>query len=301
MPTPDELVLSLARLIESHINHVTQLIGPEAEAAPGSPADAEQRNAETRTDGQPWGDLPPHSAMHLGKLKLTAANDHLWSLCKLMTPVYPLYGMAVMTRSSLEASALAYWLLDPALSVRGRVERELGDRRKSATEERKAWKKLDPQWKEPSDFLGDLAKEAAELGVEPVEPSAMTTLVGELLADYEETRDKGEGVYKYLCAIAHTTTYGVLQHFEKISDAKDQRSAIVRGSLSLGAVWWFTSKALAGHASAMDRLVEHLGLDRWAWEHWKQKVDYDLGVVSGILLHGGDGPVGRMPEPEDAP
>ena len=71
----------------------------------------EQANVESGPGG-PWGDIPPHTALSLAKMKLTVAADHIGSLHKLLQPPLPLFGLMVMARASLEASAKAYWLLD---------------------------------------------------------------------------------------------------------------------------------------------------------------------------------------------
>jgi len=293
---PDKEVVRLARLVQSHLNHISYQIGAEIEAEPGSLAVVEQANTETGPAGK-WGDVPPHTALSLAKLKLTASADHIASLHKLLQPPLTLFGLPVMARASLEASAKAFWVLDPALSVRQRVARELGDRAVSAEEGRKAFVLLIDEWKDP-DPEAAVAQEAADLGVIPTKPPFMTTLVGEVLADHMESAARGEGLYKYLCAMAHTTNYATLQHFEEIGPSQDERSQLVKGRLGLEGVWGAVAATLAGHTSAVERMLDYLGRDKWAWDGWKNKIAQDLSESSKTFKTGKIQPVGRSPRPE---
>jgi hypothetical protein len=170
----DKQVAKLTHLIEGHVNHVAQQIEPEVVIEPGSMGAREQANTETGPGG-PWGDIPPHTALSLAKMKLTVAADHIGSLHKLLQPPLPLFGLMVMARASLEASAKAYWLLDPSISVRDRVARELGDRLDSAREQRDALRLLS-QGQVDSAEVTAVEAEAAALGVTAKLPPSMTTL-----------------------------------------------------------------------------------------------------------------------------
>ena len=147
-----------ARLVEAHIRHVVDLLGPEVEARAGSPAQLDQQTSESGPAG-PWVTNPPHTALSLANLKRVVAQDHLGSLNKLLVPPITLFGPMVAARASVEASAFAYWILDPALSVRDRVARAFGERMKSATEETNALTLLLDDWEDPGQL--------ASLGTKP--------------------------------------------------------------------------------------------------------------------------------------
>lgn len=105
MPTDaDKEVQRLAHLVDAHLGHVSDQLGQEVEATAGSPFVLEQANSETGPAGK-WGDVPVHTAMSLASLKLTAALDHIASLYKQLQLPHTLYGLAVMARASVEASA----------------------------------------------------------------------------------------------------------------------------------------------------------------------------------------------------
>jgi hypothetical protein len=100
--------------------------------------------------------------MRLASLKLTAAKDQMLSVHKLLEPPHSLYGLAVMSRATIEASAKAYWLLDPKSSVRERVARSLGEQLYSAEEASEALSILVDNWKEPG-TVDDIKAEAKDL------------------------------------------------------------------------------------------------------------------------------------------
>jgi hypothetical protein len=274
----DERLEVLGRLIEAHLNHVSQQLSPEVEVKPGSPYALEQATNEEGPGG-PWTDEPPHTAFSLVNLKLMAAKDHLMSLRKLLEPPVTLYGPMTMARASVEASAAAYWLLDPAISVRHRVARSLGDRLRSAEESVKALRLLIDDW-DDDDVVGTIQIEANDLGVELKRPPSLTQLVGDVMSEHMTSLDRGKGLYKYMCAIAHGTNYAVLQHLREIGPADDPRSQRVEGHVPIQGIEWSVTATLGAHTSAVDRVFTYCGLERWAWDRWMKQV--------GKVLHAND-------------
>jgi hypothetical protein len=219
-------------------------------------------------------------------IKLMAAKDHLASLRRLLEPPVTLYGPMTMARASIEASAAAYWLLDPGISVRERVARSLGDRLRSADESVKALRLLIDDWDDEG-VVGAIREEAEELGVPVASVPTRTQLVGEVMAQHMTSLDRGKGLYKYMCAIAHGTNYAVLQHLREIGPAEDPRSRRVEGHVPIRGIEWSVTSALGAHTSAVDRVLIYCGLDRWAWDGW-------MGQV-GKVLHANDAAMRQAP------
>jgi hypothetical protein len=283
-PSPDDQVARLALLTEAHLTHVNQQIGVEIAPEAGSMGAVEQENAEQGPAG-PWGNVPPHTAMSLAKLKVTIASDHIGSLHKLLQPPLPLFGLMVIARSSVEASSKAFWLLDPNISVRERVARELGEGLDSAQEERRALQGLIPDW-EDHGAVADIESEALNLGVVPVRIPSKTELVGAVLRHHMETPERGQGLYRYMSAMAHNTNYAALQHFKEVRPSGDNRSQIVQGHLSLEGVWSAVAGTLAAHTSALGSLLMYLGRDLWAWNRWERKIAMDMNEASRSFATG---------------
>jgi hypothetical protein len=268
----------LGRLIEAHLNFVNQQLGPEVEVKPGSPCAIEQATSEEGPGG-PWTDEPSHTAFSVVNLKLMAAKDHLLSLRKLLEPPITLFGPMTMARASIEASAAAYWLLDPAIPVRQRVARSLGDRLDSAEERANAFRLFIDGWSD--DGAGDSIRvEASELGVKVQKPPTLTQLVGEVMTEHMPSLERGKGLYKFMSAISHGTDYAVLHHFREVGPADDPRSHRIEGYVPIQGIEWSVTATLGAHTSAIDRAIAYCGLDRWAWDGWMKHV--------GKVLHAND-------------
>jgi hypothetical protein len=265
-------VRKLDSLVEAHTRHVRQQL-EAAELAENSQAIAEERSEEVGTFGR-WGDEPAFTARVQARLKLIAALDHLNSLQKLLRPPLTLFGLMVLARASVEASSQAYWLLDPALTIRGRVSRSLADRLMSAKEAASVLKLLGL---DAGDEVAKIESERNELLAEVVDIPAKTTLAGEVLANHMPNAEMARGLYKLMCASAHSTMYAVLQHFQPIEGSADPRGQLVTSYMPLEAVVWAIEASLGAHTSALDRWLQYVGADRWAWERWKLKLARDLG------------------------
>ncbi len=205
--------------------------------------------------------------MSLAGLRLSVAGDHLGAMAKALMPPIPLYGPAALARMSLENSAHAFWLMDPTLSLDERIDRSLRQRLKSAQEEQAVARLLlTVKWKDTG-IEEAIVKEAVDLGLAELKglPSA-TELVGALLEGHVKRPNAGRGVYKYLSALSHGTTYAALQRYRPSGSGDNpftQRSDPV---VSIDSVVWTVWVTIAGHAAAADRAINYCGLDRSAWE-----------------------------------
>jgi len=96
---------------------------PEA----GSQADLEINHSQERaTDGSPWSAEQAMRPYDLaGGLLVTAIGHYLGSLQSLLLPEMTLFGFQTVTRSAIEGATRAAWVLDPAISARQRMVRDL--------------------------------------------------------------------------------------------------------------------------------------------------------------------------------
>src|SRR5262249_20736688 len=84
-------------------------------------------NNETGPTGA-WGSRPVHAAMSIGVVTFFASVDHLGSIQRITGEGMTLLGCQVLSRATIEAAARSWWLSDPELSVRDRVERGMCER-----------------------------------------------------------------------------------------------------------------------------------------------------------------------------
>jgi hypothetical protein len=101
---------------------------------PGSPASAEVANAEVRLDGSPWGERPVRTAYQYAQMETKLAVELSRCSALLIGAARPAPGIEAVTRASLEAGSVAWWLLAEGLTARQRVCRMQLLRRNSARE-----------------------------------------------------------------------------------------------------------------------------------------------------------------------
>ena len=93
----------------------------------GSQADLEINHSQERaTDGSPWSAEQAMRPYDLaGGLLVTAIGHYLGSLQSLLLPEMTLFGFQAVTRSAIEGATRAAWVLDPTVSARQRMVRDL--------------------------------------------------------------------------------------------------------------------------------------------------------------------------------
>ena len=101
---------------------------------PGSTASVEIANGEVRQDGTPWGDRPVRTAYAYAQMATKLAVEFSRCAALIIGAGRPAPGIETEIRSALEAGSVAWWLLEPGLTVRQRVCRMQLLRRNSARE-----------------------------------------------------------------------------------------------------------------------------------------------------------------------
>src|SRR5579864_4146497 len=101
---------------------------------PGSLAAAEVANTQRCADGTAWGDRPVRTAYQLAQMATKYTVEMARCIAMLVGASRPAPGLEVLTRSSLEAASVVWWLLADGLTARQRVCRMQLLRRHSALE-----------------------------------------------------------------------------------------------------------------------------------------------------------------------
>ena len=120
--------------------------------------------------------------------------------------------------------------------------------------------------------------EATDLGLPRIRglPNS-TTVVGEVLEEYTERPNAGRGVYKYLSALSHGTTYATLERFRGPSEPTENPfTQRVSPVVTIQSVEFIVRATVGAHVSAVARAVKYCGLDPWAWDRWRRKLGEDF-------------------------
>ena len=264
----------------------------------GTPAQQSRAAAEIATNeagpSGDWGQEPALTASSFATMANFAAADHLGCLASLITPeqVGGIFGPLVVARSCVEASARAWWLLDPSDSVRERVGKSFRVRLRSVDETTHLIKELlDGSDRKEADpgrqrLLEELESqrlrrleileqavgrgipvhyEAGELvGINVAMPKN-DELVGALLQDAGATL--GAAIYVLLSGVTHATPYALLQYFSQVG-SDDPLVAHLEPRLSDESLLSTTTVVLLAFIASFGRLVDLYGWDPTSWQAW---------------------------------
>jgi hypothetical protein len=182
---------------------------------PNSSASIEIANAEVKLDGSPWGDRPVRSVYAYAQMETMLAVEQSRCAALLIGAARPALGIEAVTRASLEAGSVAWWLMAGGLTARQRVCRMQLLRRNSAREYARS---IDEVGEDPAiagnETVAGIEAECHDLGLAPF------TKKGDELEDQtrlrytqrvkEFTDELGyQGGYSIYSGVAHAELAGV--------------------------------------------------------------------------------------------
>lgn len=187
---------------------------------PGSAAATEAADtSQTRADGSPWGDRPIRTAYAYAQMATKITVEMTRCVGTLVGSGRPSPGVESLTRTSLEAGSVAWWLLEAGLSARQRVCRMQLLRRNSA---RELAKSISEVGEDPSTVGGDTVAgvEAECLALRlPNFGRRGDELDGEVRPNYTSrvrdlTDELGcQGAYSIYSGVAHAELGGIWRLF----------------------------------------------------------------------------------------
>jgi hypothetical protein len=252
---------------------------PDRKPTPGSQLEQEHIQAIAAgldESGTAWGTNVVQVAVNQAVASLAAADDQLLSMQHVLREPLTTFGITTLARGVVEASARAWWLLDPSVDVRSRVARSMTLR-------------LEALWRgrQLEDRL-DLARTSAARIDEilAVAPRKNLTVVPERRATppaieealpwgarlYEEIlgdKQLGYGVWADFAAVAHGQAGGIVQRLEVVDRATDPASDVQWAQANpLKAMGPALGAAMLAHFQAFGRELELHGWDQSAWKSY---------------------------------
>lgn len=104
-----------------------------------------------------------------------------------------------------------------------------------------------------------------------------TTLIG---ATFAARGGRGDAIFRYYSALAHGTTFGLLQLWrragDQLDDVDDLDHATLEPNLTVGSLESAVRGALVAYVDAFDRVVVTHGWDRPVWDDWRRRVAQEL-------------------------
>ncbi len=264
----------------------------EADPVVGSQADDELNFNQEGGPKGPWGRSPVELAYTTAALLYAAAGQYLRSLRQLLNDDTALFGFQVITRALLEAAARSWWILDPACSVRERVERAYDEQYYSFDELRKLAAAMRGDFANQVSSDVRLRADAAELGLhertEKNAPFARPTGVGSprlnatqvvaALSSHVEIAD-GERWYRTFSGIAHSALYAQIGYWEPVRGPGVAREHL-EPALPMTAIAHAAVLSIAAYLGAIERHALLYGRD------WKQLQSMRQSATTRIIaLH----------------
>ena len=240
---------------------------------PTSPMAAEVAQEATLAGAPPWGDDPVYQAYAAAALQLTAAEDYLRGMVRLLEQPITIYSLAVVGRAALEACARSWWLHDPAIDHHERVGRAMTERLYAMTEDSKVARHADPTAvSRLAGRIDGILAAAAALGFRIDRPERKapfvgqprpysTTLIADLLSVRGGGQDLGEVVFRHLSGVHHATIGGLTSPLAEPGHAGSQL-------LRPGAITHTVTAVALAYTEAFGRALERYGWDPEMWEQW---------------------------------
>jgi hypothetical protein len=224
-----DVVVAGREALQATLDFAARHLGPAVwEPGAGSPGAAELANTEVQQDGTPWSDMPVRTAYAAANLMMTGVLDNLAGLRELLADRMAVIGPTVIARSAIEIASGAWWLMEPGLTARRRVCRELA---LSLTSARRA-KQLAEEYRatgvQVSDAIADarlqesrVQQRITDLAVGPASSGYSPTIEGEqaktatsatasMLRTVLPASVPGEAIYRTYSAVTHGEIYGLM-------------------------------------------------------------------------------------------
>jgi hypothetical protein len=209
----------------------------QCDRGPGSAVERELANTELTLGGQQWGPDPVLSAYEYCRQQLLVAYEHVVAGAHLLLAGWSGDAHATLARAALDASARAWWVAEPELTVRQRVARSYADRIHGLLEASEAVESLSSTEgiADTGRQVSEISAEAKALGLEPHSrrggppaparrPSG-SAMVGDLLSGARELPDTGPAmavVYAAAISVAPWVLVGSAAALTDIDAAGDR-------------------------------------------------------------------------------
>lgn len=243
--------VDLAALLEGTADRVDTWTGHDAWTwEPGSSASVEVANTETRSDGSPWGDRPVRSAYQLAQMATKYTVEMARCIGPLVGAGRPAPGIEALTRTSLEAASVVWWLLEEGLTARQRVCRMQLLRRNSAKELSKSIAAVGAsRTVAGNETVAAIEAECQVLGLAAFGQGG-DELEGEIRPRYTKRVEKFigdvgyQGAYNIYSGVAHAELAGLWRLLTQVASLVDDHSPIYNAGSDPTATWSAVDGAL---------------------------------------------------------
>lgn len=250
-----------------------------ADEQPGSELLAERAEADDL--GPAWGSKGNGVMLTYVVTGLIAAMDHLRSLRLLLAPDPTVFGAQFASRVVAEGCCRVWWLVEPGVGMRERVERGLMMRLEDLRANERVLRDLGaPEEKvvEAQDrlamVLGDIHDIGIDVHLKDGVPSGMTRsvpgsaeMMGDVLSEWDFAG--GAGIYAFQSGVLHSRFYALRQYITDLQPGIRPDEQQFQLGISYEQLWSASYIALTSFMSLWDRVVPAFGFNHDEWTEWR--------------------------------
>jgi hypothetical protein len=252
---------------------------PDRKPAQGSQLEQERIQGSVAGLDEPetaWGSNVVQVAINQAVASLTAADDQLIGMQHVLREPLTTFGITTLARGVIEASARAWWLLDPSVDVRTRVARSMTSRLETLWYNRRLEEKLDLP-RTSAGRMEEILAIAPSKGFNAIverrnAPPAIEGALPWAARLYEEilgSKKLGYGVWADFAAVAHGQVGGVVQRLEVVDRTMDPDPDIQWARANpLKTMGPVLGAAMLAHFQAFGRELALYGWDQQAWKSY---------------------------------
>lgn len=281
----DSRLSSYARLLDDVVGIFGVLVDPRVVPAADSPAAGELRAAaiEPAEKGF-WGDRPVRTSYALAAMSYQAALEQASAMAALMTGGFTVVPAAGLARCLTETASQAWWLLEPPIGHRRRVERLQATRARSATEGQRvaaANGVADHEQHRYTETIDQLAAYSQSLQLDTPHRDGHVWVCGAERLPSPSRRVEAmfteidvPAVYGLYSAFTHGELFALWQGYENHTDGGNED--FHRATINVESFKGVVSTACWALTAVARRAVELFGLDRNNVDHAIDKHDATL-------------------------
>jgi hypothetical protein len=269
-----EQLSAIHEVAESSVGLVLdQIPASEWQPAPGSLGHEDLENAELGRSRKPWGPLPVQTSQSYVVMIAMSAIDHLGAIVTCTQPALAsCFAPWSLARAVVEQASLAWWAIDPDITVRERVERGAAIRVRGLRDRFKALEYIGDEngAMELSDHIGRVLHDAWRLGLPVIKKDKRPVglkrgLPGKVdrsaaILDRAGVHDS-RGIYQYLSSLAHGEGFLVERMSVEVA-ASESQPGYLAPRLTLPEAAFVIGLSSLAVLELAARLIPHLGFDR---------------------------------------
>lgn len=253
------LVLEVARAVDAWTGHAQWTVEPH------SPAAAELANAEVRRDDTPWGDRPIRTVFQYAQMEIKYTVEMGRCVESLVRAERPTPGIEVLTRTSLEAASITWYLMQDNITARQRVCRMQLLRRYNAWELKRSIEAVGGSVADAGkETIAGVESYGADLGLSQFGKGGKE-LEREKLPGYRARVDKFlddvgyRGAYGIYSGSAHAELAGLWRLFTQTASMLGDRSPIYDARPDPRTIFAAVNGTLRSMIMPMERIAAHFG------------------------------------------